>query len=281
MAADQVREAQRRHRRDRCVEVSPGPDGTTTWWAQLPAAASAQAWAAVTALGETYAADDPTITTDQARADAFLDLLLTNATVTASVTLGIPVITTSDAASGLGPSEDGDDDRPVAVGGQGLGDAFSLAAALSGCELPGIGWVDADTVETLLQAVPMEVGRAVLDARTGAVLETTTTAYRPPKDVRALVAVRDGTCRMWGCSRPAEACDLDHVRPWPAGATTSANLADLCRRHHRLKQRRRWTYRLADDGAAVWTAPNGLTRTTVSAHAPWPASPPVAAPAPF
>ncbi len=281
VAADQVREVQQKNRRDRCVEVSPGPDGTTSWWGQLPAAASAQAWAAITALGETYAADDPTITTDQARADAFLDLLLTNVTVTASVTLGIPVITTTGAGPGVGGFRDDASDPPVAVGGRGVGDAFSLSAALSGCELPGLGWVDADTVETLLQTVPLEVGRAVLDARTGAVLETTTAAYRPPKDVRALVAVRDGTCRMWGCSRPADACDLDHAGPWPAGATTPTNLAELCRRHHRLKQRRRWSYRLADDGAATWTAPSGLTRTTAPEHATWPASPPLPTPVPF
>ncbi len=34
---------------------------------------------------------------DQARADALIDLLLTNVTVTATVTLGIPVITGPDA----------------------------------------------------------------------------------------------------------------------------------------------------------------------------------------
>ena len=46
VAADQVREAQRKNRRDRCVQVSPGPDGTTQWWAQLPTDRSAAAWAA-------------------------------------------------------------------------------------------------------------------------------------------------------------------------------------------------------------------------------------------
>ena len=93
VAADQVAAATARNKGDRCVQVSPGPDGTTNWWAQLPAGRSAAAWEAVTSLGDEYAAKDPSLTVDQARADAFLDLVLTNVTVTAKVTLGIPVIT--------------------------------------------------------------------------------------------------------------------------------------------------------------------------------------------
>ena len=306
IAADQMAAGHRKNRRDRCVQVSPGPDGTTTWWAQLPAGRSAAAWAAITTLGDSYAGKDPTLTPDQARADAFLDLLLTNVDVTAKVTIGIPVITgdhatatenlgTTDAGTtdaglvdgGTGPaavdSPDGEAappsgpvglaaryGRPVAVGGLGLGDGFSLSTALAGCELPGIGFIDADTIETLLATVPLEVGRALLDARTGTLIETTAVSYRPPKALTDFVTTRDGTCRMWGCSRPARRCDLDHVRPWPAGHTTPRNLAALCRRHHRLKQRRRWSYHLARDGTVTWTSPTGKKRVTLADHAAFP-----------
>ena len=75
------------------MQVTPGPDGTTDWWARLPAGRSAAAWAAIRELGEEYAGKDPALSLDQARADAFMDLLLTNVTVTAKLTLGIPVIT--------------------------------------------------------------------------------------------------------------------------------------------------------------------------------------------
>ena len=160
--------------------------------------------------------------------------------------------------------------RPaVATGGLGLGGKFSLSAALlSGCEIPGIGFIDADTVEALLTVVPTDIGRALLDARTGTLMESVTTAYRPPKAVTDFVTTRDGTCRMWGCNRPATTCDLDHARPWPNGPTTPTNLAGLCRRHHRLKQRRRWTYHLAPDGTATWTSP-----TRHQAHHPRPTTP--------
>ena len=160
----------------------------------------------------------------------------------------------------------------------GLGGDFSLSAALlSGCEIPGIGFIDADTVEALLTVVPTDIGRALLDARTGTLMESVTTAYRPPKAVTDFVTTRDGTCRMWGCNRPATSCDIDHARPWPTGPTTPTNLGGLCRRHHRLKQRRRWSYHLAPDGTATWTSPTGTTRITLPDHAVLPPPPPLPA----
>lgn len=291
VAADQVRATQEATRRDRCVEVSPGPDGSTQWWAQLPADRSAAAWAAVRTLAKRYTEDDPSLTADQARADAFLDLLLTNVDVTARVTLGIPVVTGAEgeAARNAAVADlsaqagDGATAGPVvAVGAQGLGGAFSVATALSGCEVPGVGWIDAATVGALLESVPLEVGRALLDTRTGTTVETVTGAYRPTRAMTDFVALRDGTCRMWGCSRPAVACDVDHARAWPAGPTSPGNLGGLCRRHHRLKQRRRWAYRLDPDGTATWTSPNGVRRVTLPEHAllPPPPRPPAQAPDP-
>lgn len=298
VAADQLAAAERKGRRDRCVEVSPGPDGSTQWWALLPADRSAAAWAAVRSLADTYTVEDPSLTVDQARADALLDLLLSNVDVTAKVTIGIPVVTGAegeaarDAAVAAREAEEGwaaGGGQPVGLGGRGLGSAFSVSAALYGCEVAGVGWIGADTVGALLETVPLEVGRALLDTRTGTTVETVTSAYRPTRAVTGFVTLRDGTCRMWGCSRPAEACDVDHARPWPAGPTSPGNLAGLCRRHHRLKQLRRWQYRLDPDGTVTWTSPTGRRRVTLPEHAlppptpaPRPPSQPAAvAPPPF
>jgi hypothetical protein len=212
------------------------------------------------------------------------------------VTLGIPVLTGPDADAARAaagallngtPTTCGDDrgpdgasapgvasERPVAVGGCGLGSEFSIATALSGCEVPGIGFIDADTVEALLDVVPLEVGRALLDARTGTVVETMSAAYKPPRAIADFVKTRDGTCRMWGCTRPARSCDTDHARPWPAGSTTPRNLGALCRRHHRLKQRRRWAHELHPDGSVTWTSPRGRRRTTLPDHMIWPPASP-------
>ena len=54
---------------------------------------------------------------------------------------------------------------------------------------------------------------------------------------------------------------LDHVDPHrpddTGGATSTANLAPLCRRHHRLKTHSAWTYRVLAPGTYEWTSPHG------------------------
>src|SRR5262249_8229146 len=59
--------------------------------------------------------------------------------------------------------------------------------------------------------------------------------YRPSTNLARFVRARDLTCRFPGCSAPAEFCDIDHVIPYPIGATHASNLACLCRKHHLLK----------------------------------------------
>ncbi len=61
----------------------------------------------------------------------------------------------------------------------------------------------------------------------------------------------------------ARACDLDHVVPFrpvdeggPPGQTAPANLACLCRRHHRAKTTGGWAYRRDADGWE-WRSPLG------------------------
>ena len=43
------------------------------------------------------------------------------------------------------------------------------------------------------------------------------------------------------CDRPAEASDIDHTIPYPAGPTHPSNLKALCRFHHLLKTFHGWT----------------------------------------
>lgn len=301
VAADQVAAQAARTRRARTVEVRAGEDGLTDWWAVLPTATSAAAWAAVEALAADYRDLDPDLGVPESRADAFGDLLLRDVTVSAQVTLGIPVVTGApDPASGTTVREElerhpdevvvdaftGEETRFADLSAESQEalswiehdaqddprDVRAVVApvgpgvAVSGTHLAGLGWVDAATLAGLLRAVPMDVARAVLDARAGTLASLTTDAYRPSRAVREFVTARDGTCRMWGCSRPADRCDLDHTRPWPAGATTPTNLAGLCRRHHRMKQQGRWRYRLFGDGTVTWVGPTGRTRTTEPQH---------------
>ena len=92
LAADQVAAATTKNNKPgRAGQPRPGLHHRLV--ARLPAGSSAAAWAAIRDLVDRYTTKDPDLTLDQARADAFIDLLLTNVTVTAKVTLGIPVIT--------------------------------------------------------------------------------------------------------------------------------------------------------------------------------------------
>ncbi|QKE83778.1 HNH endonuclease signature motif containing protein [Arthrobacter sp. NEB 688] len=300
VAAEQVAAHVALRRRGRCVEVRPGEDGLTDWFASLPTATSSAMWAAVEALAGDYRAVDDALSVPQSRADALTDLVLRNVTVSAQVTLGVPVVTDRPAPEPVAGTRfrvDWDDDETLVDATTGeivrYGDldpqsreelswleeldddpsdrTFALAEvtpgyAVSGTQLPGLGWVEPATLANLLRLLPVEVARAVLEADTGTLACLTTAAYRPPKAIAEFVKTRDGTCRMWGCTRPAERCDLDHVRPWPSGDTSPGNLAALCRRHHRLKQQDRWRPTIARDGTVTWHGPDGTTRTTAPAH---------------
>ncbi len=300
-------------RRVRTVEVAPSEDGLTGWYALIPTGQSIAAWSAVESLAEDYRALDPSLSVPESRADAFGDLLLRDVTVSARVTLGVPVVAGDGGPPPLRTTrvrvERGDDETVIdSVTGQETryadlddttreelswvevadvpdGDLATVVApvapgvAVSGTELPGLGWVEPHVVAGLLRSLPLEVCRAVLDADSGTLLSHTTSAYRPPRAMREFVTTRDGTCRMWGCGRRAEHADLDHTRPWPEGATTPANLVSLCRRHHRMKQQGRWRSSIAADGTVTWTGTGGRRRVTEPAHrlevpTPHPAPPP-------
>jgi NAD(P)-dependent dehydrogenase (short-subunit alcohol dehydrogenase family) len=78
-----------------------------------------------------------------------------------------------------------------------------------------------------------------------------------PAALADLVRARDRTCRFPGCRQPARRCDLDHVVPWPEGSPDAANLAALCRHHHRLKHQTQWTVRAGPGADLEWIAPTG------------------------
>jgi hypothetical protein len=83
----------------------------------------------------------------------------------------------------------------------------------------------------------------------------TTDRWAVPDRMREQVVLRDRTCVFPLCNVNARRCDLDHTQPWhDGGPTTPANLAPLCRRHHRLKTHGGWTYQRLPDGDVEWTS---------------------------
>jgi hypothetical protein len=140
--------------------------------------------------------------------------------------------------------------------------------------LDGFGPIDLGTARELAGRATSWI-RVLTHPETGVVLSVGRERYRPPADLRAAVAIRDGTCRFPGCRRRAARCDTDHALAHEHGGPTSlGNLEKLCLKHHRLKHQAGWTVRVDSGGTVRWRSPVGRTYRTEPAVS-WPAPPPL------
>ena len=248
ISPDLLRRRAERARRETGLRRWVAEPGVDAWWGTFPSEDAASAWAAIDELARQYVADGVCPGIDRARAKALTDLVTAHATVTTTVTLTVP----AGGHAGLdGRTTDrdrgADDGDLVEVRGLRPSEASLVSRAwVVGHLAPG-GPAGAGPVPATL---PCDPGSgALLDA-------TVATAYRPPHRLAALVRRRDGRCRFPGCSVAARFCDLDHVRPWPTGPTAADNLACLCRRHHRIKQRAGWRVRMLPGALLEWSRPD-------------------------
>jgi hypothetical protein len=156
------------------------------------------------AVASATPADDPR-TADQRHADALVDL-------------------------GVAALHD-----PLLPRAQGIRPTVQVTVALStllGCheqpgELAAHGPIPAP-IARHIAADPTGTWRRLITDPTGALLDHSTTTYRPPANLTALIIARDQTCTFPGCQRAAHRCDLDHEVPASTGGATNAdNLAAL------------------------------------------------------
>jgi hypothetical protein len=229
--------------------------GVDAWFGTFPSEDAAGAWSAVDRLAHQLVADGTCSSVEQARGRALTDLVTGNATVDVRVVLTVP----AEATAAQHPGAAAPQGIPTTTADRHPEDLVELQGARpSEPLLVRRAWLT-DHLATPATHEPC-------DRTTGARLDPgdamATSAYRPGPRLVALVRARDGRCRFPGCSVAARFCDLDHVRPWPAGPTSAANLLCLCRRHHRVKQAAGWSTRLARNGTATWTDPTGRIRTT-------------------
>ncbi|QIM21484.1 HNH endonuclease [Phycicoccus sp. HDW14] len=230
--------------------------GVDTWHGTFPSEEACAAWAAIDALAHQYLADGTCERIDRARARALTDLVTSNATIDLQV-----VLTTARGAVA--------DDRTPPLPTGTPGDLVEVSGGRAGDPvLVDRAWLDRAIERTFVSGRD-PLGRPRLlpcDPDTGAPVDPTgelsSTAYRPSARLAAFVRARDQHCRFPGCHVSARFCDLDHVVAWPTGPTAARNLACLCRRHHRVKQRTGWTATLHPDATMTWTDPTGRTRTT-------------------
>ena len=295
--ADAVRLKAAKERLERFAAAYPSPvPGLTMWVASLPAGDSAACWAAIDDLAHRMRGDDPTRTLQQCRADALVDLMLTNVQVATTVTLMIPVqaatvdephdtlardlLARDQPASGKarpGPAREpsflaqaDDFGQPTPEPNPLIEPTWAQICAM-GYQIPGIGVIGGDVVAAILDKFDTRIARALLDETTGVVIETSTKDYLPDKAMRHFIQRRDGCCRFPGCRRNARGCEPDHVIAHSAGGPTAIwNLASLCKHHHRVKHHAGWKLIMTSTGECTWTDHHGRQYAThpVNHHPP-------------
>ena len=172
-------------------------------------------------------------TMGQARADAFVDLILAHACVSTVVDLALPA-------------------------------GFATAgAARPGWVVERAGTLTSASIEAILADPDTVFRRLVIDPDTGWLVDAGASTYHPGRHLARMVRKRDLHCRFPGCATPARFCDLDHVIPFPLGRTVLANLVCLCRRHHRLKTHGHWSLTMSLVGVCTWVdRRTGVVHTT-------------------
>jgi hypothetical protein len=125
------------------------------------------------------------------------------------------------------------------AGGAVIGVTIAVTTLAGLDEQPGVSFdgdfvLPADLVRDLA-AEPGTLFYRIITDPLGKILDITEIGRFPSPKLRIGIQIRDGSCRFPTCTRPAEACDLDHKIPNPRGPTTGDNLAPLCRRHHNMK----------------------------------------------
>ncbi|KRB36914.1 HNH endonuclease signature motif containing protein [Microbacterium sp. Root180] len=194
----------------------------------------------------TVEADHRTI--EQVRADVLADLLLaadptavprSPDPITGTVQVVVPVLTLLGDRDGTA--------RPVERAGP--------AGHAGPAELVGKAPIDTATARHLA-GTAAGWDRILTHPVTGTVLAVD--RYRPNEQQRRHLRARDKRCRFPGCRMPVHRCDIDHTTDAAlGGATSTCNLAHLCRRHHSLKHATDWTVTQRSDGTLEWTSPTG------------------------
>ncbi|MGM0929123.1 MAG: DUF222 domain-containing protein [Actinomycetota bacterium] len=85
----------------------------------------------------------------------------------------------------------------------------------------------------------------------------------PPEWLKRLVRLRDRHCREFGCTVPADQCEIDHTIAWEdGGKTVLENLSARCKPGHKTKHHGGGTVSQDTDGTLHFTTRSGHTHTT-------------------
>lgn len=224
LAPNEEQALRQRARADRRVQVFEDRHGMAVLHALIDATSAHRIHRRLSAIAQGL--EDPGRTRDQLRADVLVDLLLGQAEAVG----GSSGQSVDPGAAGV-PAVCPEINVVVSL-------ATLLGLAEDPAEAPGLGPIPAELARALAAD---GAWRAWVTDAAGAVVATGSRSYVPSAGLSRLVRAREPHCRMPGCRRAAQRCDLDHTVPWPTGATSASNLGPLCRRHHVLKTHAGWS----------------------------------------
>jgi|tagenome__1003787_1003787.scaffolds.fasta_scaffold20808695_2 hypothetical protein len=117
------------------------------------------------------------------------------------------------------------------------------------CDVDGFGPIPRVTAERLV--CDCALSRVVMRGRSE-IVDYGRRTRTVPNRLRRVVQLRDEHCQFPGCRKPAEWCDVHHLRHWLDGGETNLdNLALLCRRHHVACHEGGWKLARGPDGLAL------------------------------
>ncbi|MGW7558210.1 DUF222 domain-containing protein [Streptomyces sp. NPDC054757] len=241
--------------KEREIVRYPQDDGMVTWGATVPAELGARFDQAVDAHATTLVVDNRTLS--QRRVDALADLILNRPVLPT----GSNLPANPKAPQGLSGHYSA---APTALVHVTVPLDVLIGASEDPAELKGYGPITATQARTLAFAEGTIWRRLITHPRTGLLIKTDPTTYRPTAETERHVVARDQQCAFPSCRMPAQRCDLDHVkkfdhdRPESGGQTVPENLIPVCRRHHLMKHRGNWTVtRDSVTGITTWVSPTG------------------------
>ena len=254
---------------ERAVHLDPAPDGMAWLTAFLPAVQATAAFDKIDGVARSLGEDpEETRTLAQRRADVLTALALdSGAWSDLCDAPGDP--DRGVAGTEPGPAPPGTIDPRLLALRPTVAVTVPVLTLLGGSEEPGhldgYGPIDPATARALAANAPSFI-RLLTHPETGTVLSVGRDRYAVPADLRTWLRLRDQTCRFPGCSRAAVRCDVDHTVAFREGGargkTEAANLAHLCRKHHRLKHTTRWSVGQLPGGELTWTSPTGRSYAT-------------------
>ncbi|MBI1350813.1 MAG: DUF222 domain-containing protein [Actinomycetales bacterium] len=231
--------------REHGVWLTPTENGSCEITAVLPLAHGVAVMDAITTLAKDprFETADGCITAGQRKVAALVTLMLGDPGSVATIEGPVPEAKITARVSVLVPLATLTNTDPAAAGGSIGGEP-----------------VTADTIRDLLiDADPSPTLRKLVTDAAGCIIDAGRGRYAISDTQRRLIALRDGTCRFPGCTRPAEGCEIDHARAYDSGGRTDLdNLGPLCKHHHQLKTHGGWHITTSRrSGACTWRSPLG------------------------